>query len=62
MSRIELEEILKIIDAERVKAQSGLANASTAFDQQYFIGKKHALRDVEIQIKYQHKHLLEAQG
>jgi hypothetical protein len=62
MRKIELEEILKIINEEITKAQSGLANASTQFDQQYFIGKKHALRDIEDKIKYQHKHLLEAAG
>lgn len=59
MTKIELEEILKIINEEMTKARNGHANASTVFEQQYFIGKKHALMGIEKQIKYQNKHHLE---
>jgi hypothetical protein len=59
MSRIELEEILKVILKESIKAQNGLANARTSFDGQYYIGKNHVLNDIEREIKYQHRNIFE---
>lgn len=50
MANIEIKEILKIIEDERVKAQNGLVDAPTSFDQQFFVGKKHALWNIETKI------------
>jgi|GEM_PF-6442771 len=62
MTKIELEEIFKIIDNEISKAHSDLSKSKMPFDQQYFIGKKHALRDIKNSIYYQNRNILETKG
>jgi hypothetical protein len=61
MTKIELEEILKFIDIELEIAMKNLLLATKAFDQQYYLGKERALKDIKKYIKFQHRHLLESQ-
>lgn len=65
MTKIELEEIFKIIDTEIAVSHRKLTQYVTRIDQYYidqyyFFGKKNALNDIKEKIKLKYKHLLEA--
>lgn len=60
MTKTELQEILKMIDEKFIEANNEIYNSSLHADRQYYIGKKHALKDFEHDLEIKYKHVLEA--